>query len=134
MVEQRRWRPGSLEHIDKELDLGMRVIFDALATLENKGLSSPTSGFQIVTGTTTVTGSVLGIVTGLSSVARVIASIESGDAVNEWVTARQTPDTDGSIDLFVWKPTASGDNTPIASTTAREIPWVSFGEQDADST
>lgn len=128
MVEQRRWRIGSMEHIDKDLDLGLRVIFDTLANLGDKGLSSPTSGFQVVTGTTTVTGSVLGIVTGLSSVARVIASIESGDAINEWVTARETPDTDGSIDLFSWKPTASGDNTPIPSTTPREIAWIAFGE------
>ncbi len=128
MVEQRRWRPGSLEHVDKELDLGMRVIFPALAELEDKGLSSPTSGFQVVTATATVTGSVLGIVTGLPSVARVIASIEGGDAVNEWVTARETPDTDGSVDLFVWAPTSSTDNTPIPSTTAREIAWMAFGE------
>lgn len=132
MVEQRRWRPGSFE--DKNLDISMRVIFDALTELEDKGLSSPTSGFQVVSGTTTVTGSVLGIVTGLSSVARVIASIEGGDAVNEWVTARQTPDTDGSVDLFVWKPTGVADTTPIASTTAREIAWIAFGEQDADNT
>lgn len=126
MVEQRRWRPGSFE--DKNLDIAMRVLFDSTTELEDKGLSSPTSGFQVVTATATVTGSVLGIVTGLPSVARVIASIESGDAVNEWVTARETPDTDGSIDLFVWAPTASGDNTPIASTTAREIAWIAFGE------
>lgn len=132
MVEQRRWRPGSFG--DKNLDIAMRVIFDSLTELEDKGLSNPDSGFQVVTGTTTVTGSVTGIVTGLAIVDRVIASIEGGDAVNEWVTARPTPDTEGSLDLFAWKPTAVADTTPIASTTAREIAWIAFGPTPENNT
>jgi hypothetical protein len=74
-------------------------------------------------GQTVVTGSQLSIPTGLLTVTAVTATIDNGaTAHNFWVSAviSQQP---GCIDIYVWKPTAAGNTTPIACTSAVTVRW-----------
>lgn len=110
-------------HIDKWLPR----IYDAHSTLDETAIKGPLvrgGGFAVNTGAETVTGSKTGIASGLSSVSRVIASIDNGAvATNLTVTARVTPTDASKIDLYVWKPTAAGDTTPIAATSPVSVHW-----------
>jgi len=77
-----------------------------------------------MTGQTTVTGSQIGIVTGLTIVGTVTASISNGNtATNLWPTASVNAADRSKIDLYVWQPTAAGNNTPIAGTTPILLHW-----------
>jgi len=81
-----------------------------------------------MSGTETVTGSKTGILTGLTLVERVVSSIDNGaTATNLTVTSRVNPLLKSAVDIFVWKPTSSGDNTPIAATTAVTVHWWATG-------
>lgn len=124
MVVDRRWRPGSFD--DKEVDFAFRTAFDGLARNEADALQNPSGqNMRATWGSATVTGSLTGIATDLATVAQVIASIDSSAAINEIVTVALGDE--GQISLFVWKPTAAGDTTPIASTTARTVRWFAAG-------
>jgi len=109
-----------------ESDRGFTRIYQAHNQLQNTAILGPTSGagFKVMSGHETVTGSDTGLATGLATVAQVIASIDNGaTATNFWVTARVNPVNHSLIDLFVWQPTAAGNNTPVACTTAVVVRW-----------
>jgi len=117
-----------------EADRGFSRIYQAHNQLQAQVIKTPIVkgqylGFTGYHGTTTVTGSKLSVATGLATVTRVVAMINSdGQPLNEIVTARPAKvGSDGSIDLFVFKPTAAGNTTPIASTTARVVEWWVMG-------
>jgi hypothetical protein len=117
-----------------EADRGFSRIYQAHTQLQSQAIVTPVVngaylGFTGYHGSTTVTGSKLGVATGLTTVTRVVAMINSdGLPLNELVTARPAKaGPDGAIDLFVWKPTAAGDTTPIASTTAQNVEWWVMG-------
>lgn len=101
------------QHLDRAIQLAYQQIY-ALAT------DSP------VDGSTTVTGSSLAIMTGLSAVTNVVACIDSSTATNVIVTASLSSKA-GCIDLRCWKPTAAGDTTPIAATSAVTVRWFARG-------
>lgn len=125
------YRPPSFirlpdEQLKNELDKAIPRIYDAHASLASTAIVASTAGagFAVLSGNTTVTGSKLAITTGLASATQVIASLDNGaTATNLWVTARITPANHAQIDLFVWQPTSSGNNTPIACTTALSVHW-----------
>lgn len=78
-------------------------------------------------GSVTVTGKSLAIPTGLKTVKTCSGSVDNGStAHNFWVTVTpsQTP---GAIDVYVWQPTSSGNNTPIAGTTPVAVNWTARG-------
>ncbi len=125
-----RWRPASfMELADKdkdgflrELDLAMRLAYDSIYSAQDVSVENTSGGFQVQLGHTDVLGSKVGVATGLATVVEVVASIRINTAINEWVVA-QPSQTIGAIDIFVWRPTAAGDTTPIASITTRTIAW-----------
>lgn len=150
----KRWRPQSfydlakskgMDEVLKQLDTAMRISFDAHYTLENQlGVTTPpitgtavtqdylgikpvSANQKLAFGHSTVTGSLASVVTGLATVVEVVAVIDNGAAaLNEWLSVR--PSTlPGDIDIFVWKPNAANDTTPIASTTARTVRWMAKG-------
>lgn len=130
-MAERSWRPGSFVNVPpeqqgKEIDLAFRVAFDSLAQNESKGLQNPSGqDLRVTWGSSSVTGSLTRISTGLAAVVQVVASLDSAAAINEIVTVALGDE--GEIALFVWKPTAAGDTTPIASTTARTVRWIAVG-------
>lgn len=131
-----RYRPGNYPE-DSQLAVDMKTIYDQVYSLNEQallgvGMDTPPA---LASGVTTVTGSQNGIATGLATVTNVIAVVDSdGAPCNEIVTPRPNPNQAGRIDLFVWKPTAAGDTTPIASTTARKIRWFAVGERVPSAT
>jgi|SRR5580765_3474173 len=124
---QTRWRPESMlnfhqqlqrspEQASRALDFNIQQAYKNDSQLENM-----ISCTQF--GNTVVTGKTLSIPTGLLTVTQVTAVIDNGaTAHNLWpsATISQQP---GCIDIYVWKPTAAGDNTPIAATTAVTVRW-----------
>lgn len=127
-----RWRPASFLNFHKQLvinpEAASRELDQTLQLADQKaqGIERQISAFKF--GSQSVTGSLKGVVTGLKSVAQVVVSIDNGStALNEWATATLSA-TSGAIDIYVWKPTAAGDTTPIASTTARTVRWFAQGE------
>jgi hypothetical protein len=79
------------------------------------------------TGVSTITGSAIGVPTGLLTVKSVTAAIDNGStAHNFWVSCTPSK-VPGAVDLFVWQPTAAGNNTPVAGTTAVPVRWIATG-------
>ena len=122
------------QDLRNESDRGFTRIYQAHNQLQAQVITAPIVngqflGFTGYHGSTTVTGSKLAIPTGLSNVIRVVAMINSdGAPLNELVTARPAKaGPAGAIDIFIWKPTAAGNTTPIASTTARVVEWWVMG-------
>ena len=127
------WRPGPLRNasdqkLRDEADEGFKHIYTLHYGLADSAvIGAGNTGYKQQLGSTTVTGS-KSVPTQMTTVTNVHAMINSkGAPLNEWVTAQPSKSIQGGIDITVWKPTASGDNTPIASTTPWEIQWVVQG-------
>lgn len=144
-----RWRPSPFgastwprNQVEKEaalqalldqmpkLDQSVRALFDQLYGLVDGCLLPPednTDKLRVAAGSQAVTGSQKQIVSGLTSVLYLVASLQSAAALNEWVTCEVLTVPAGNFNLYVWKPTAAGDTTPIASTTGRVVHWFAWG-------
>lgn len=129
----KRYRPAVYK--DPQLDLDLKTIFDQVYSLDDSALQAvdnvkDDSDQALASGVSKITGSQNGIATGLSTVTNVTVSLDSGGTpLNEWVTGNPNSRQAGKIDIQVWKPTASNDTTPIASTTARTVRWFAFGKR-----
>ena len=124
----KRYRPSS--YPDPQLNLDMKTAYDQLSSLSDSAVFALESNQALASGSTTVTGTQNRIDTGLGSVANVTVSLDTGGSpVNEWPTATPTPNANGLINIAVYKPTAAGNNTPIASTTPRLVRWFAFGSR-----
>lgn len=83
-------------------------------------------------GVASITGSG-DVVTGLKTVVAVIATMASDASLTNGTTVTATigdqagTPAAGSVTLKVWKPTASGDCTPVASAAAVNVNWVALG-------
>lgn len=126
-TQTKRFRPKAFS--DPELDIAFKVAYDQLYTLNDSAvLSVGVNNSGLASGVAKVTGSQNGIATGLATVTNVVVSLDSGGSpLNEWVNGNPTTRQAGKIDIQVWKPTAAGNNTPIASTTERTVRWLAFG-------
>ncbi len=133
------FRPPTFEHLPQEklsveLDKHLPRLFDAHAVLNGTAIKSPVFGgtFATNSGIATVTGSKLGIATGMSKVNHVVASLVAGRGLplNLCVSAGVSVATVGAIDIYVFQPTSSGDNTPIPCTIPRGIHWYATGEAE----
>ena len=123
-------RPEDPKHVKQVTDKNMQRIYTAHQTLDGTAIKAGTrgAGFAANSGSESVTGSKLGIASGLTLVEHVVVSIDNGaTATNFWVTARVTPTNFATFDIFVWKPTAAGNNTPIAATTPVVVKWWCTG-------
>lgn len=84
------------------------------------------SGVATVTGTATVaTG--LTTVTSIQATMQADASLTNGIAVTATIGDQAGTPAAGSVILKVWKPTASGDVTPVASAAAVAVNWFAVG-------
>lgn len=124
---------GFESRLNTQLDRDIPLIFSSHATLQATAIQAPLNGngFAVNFGASTVTGSLTAIVSGLTKVEHVVASIDNGaTATNYTVTARVHPSDLSKIDLYVWMPTASGDTTPIAATGPVVVRWWVSGEAE----
>ncbi len=135
----RRWRPPVVTDFPdwaderkrksfiQQLDRNFQIAFDNTSTIESNYIGkTPTLEGKLVNwGTVAITGYGT-VATGLTSIESILATIESDAALNEWVTVKVGTKA-GDVVLYCWKPTATGDNTPIASTTGRTVHWQATG-------
>lgn len=116
--------------VGADLDRDLKMIFTSHGTLNGTAVKAPTFGgtFAVQSGSLSVTGSKTGIPTGLSTVQQAVASIDNGaTAHNFWVSCNPSTATTGAIDVYVWMPTNSTTNTPIAATSAVTVRWWATG-------
>lgn len=92
------------------------------------------SGKTFAAGQTTLTSAATTVVTGLSSVDEVVASLESDpvltcDRVSATIGNQSGAPAAGSVILKAWMPTATGDATPIAATgfASKKVNWIAVG-------
>jgi hypothetical protein len=82
------------------------------------------SGYKVARGVASITGT--GTVThGLASVVAVVVSLKDDPALT--ATLASATWTGTTVTVKVWKPTASGDCTPIAATAAKNVNWLVIG-------
>ena len=87
---------------------------------------------RIRSGVATVTGT-LTVVTGLATVTSVQATMQADASLTNGISTTATigdqagTPAAGSVILKVWKPTGSGDVTPIASAAAVAVNWIAIG-------
>ncbi|MNF87108.1 hypothetical protein D3C84_695660 [compost metagenome] len=91
------------------------------------------AGYKIARGTVTPTSASHTVATGLTTVVAAVASLRGAPTLTHlWVGAdvgnqSGTPAA-GSILIKSWKPTASGDVTPVAATTPwGAVDWIAIG-------
>lgn len=84
------------------------------------------AGYKVAMGETSVTGSAT-VATGLATVVASACSLAEDATLDAlWATSALSG-TAGSILMKVWKPTATGDVTPIAATVAKKVDWIAIG-------
>lgn len=126
------WFPRNMTDFHKRLQgkeaaQASQDLDEALQTTMRSVLTVQQNLNGIQAGSTIVTGSKIGIATGLSNVAHVVATIDAAAvALNNWVSASISA-TSGAIDIRIWMPTGVADTTPIASTTTWTVRWIAFG-------
>jgi len=94
---------------------------------------SVTSGIKIARGQHTTVAASTDVETGLSTVVAVVASFEGDPALTELFVSAEIGDQAGTpaagyVTINTWKPTATGDVTPIASTVwGLKVNWIAIG-------
>lgn len=88
---------------------------------------------KVVFGTASVTGSSLDVVSGLSAIDSVVASIAAGDpayepTLNEMAVRVQKSGTAGKFHIYVSKLDGSSAGRWVAGTTVRNIHWIAIGD------
>lgn len=78
-------------------------------------------------GAATVTGSAVGIPTGLSSVRSASGSVDSGAAPHNFTVSVTPSQTPGAVDIHVFQPTSKTDNTAVAGTAPVTVRWIAVG-------
>lgn len=101
------------------------------------GTSSPVSsaqpGIRIATGQATTATASDTVATGLTTVLGVVATLNDVPAIGVTLVTADVGNQSGapaagSFLLKTWKPTATGDGTPIAATTfSKKVNWVAWG-------
>jgi hypothetical protein len=100
----------------------------ASAATLNASVATPVAGvaagYKLARGVGAVTGTLV-VASGLATIAAVVATLKSDPAMTGNTVSADW--TGANITLKVWKPTATGDVTPIASTVATNVSWVAVG-------
>jgi hypothetical protein len=114
--------------LDIQLNRLCQFVADNLATVSAQQTAEfGTAGAKVRSGAETFTGSVTDVVTGLSTVTKIVASVvdtnptTAGDALVVTVGLNATA---GEIDLYAWKNTAG---TIAAATNACTVHWIAWG-------
>ena len=96
-------------------------------------VSAPIGGLRVVQGQLATGTAADTVATGLTTVLRVVASLESDPVLTaEWVTAQVGNQTGapaaGSIVIKTWEATSNANPTPIAATTfGKLVNWIAIG-------
>lgn len=104
----------------------------AAASTAALAIAGTAAGKKIAAGVASVTGTGT-VVTGLATVTAVFATVQSDFSLTNGIGCSATVGDQagtpaaGSVILKVWKPTGSGDVTPIASAAAVSVNWLAFG-------
>jgi hypothetical protein len=141
----KRLRKGDLIHVTASLGgtpehttlvvtsaTGAATVTTSLEGTDALGVVGVAAGYKLARGVATITGSGT-VVTGLATVVAIIAtlgadaSLTNGIAVTASIGDQAGTPAAGSAIVKVWKPTASGDVTPIASAAAVAVNWVAIG-------
>lgn len=107
------------------------LVASAAMLVEDKVVVGLASGRKIAAGVASITGSG-DVVTGLATVIGAVVSIQdnittAADRPQVTVGDQAGTPAAGSITIKVWKPTSSGNNTPIAAAGAVSVAWVAYG-------
>ena len=116
-----RWRPKPFT--DPELDLATKTIFDNVYGLEATSTQAVTAlqGSKTSSGAITVTGSMKGVASGLSTLSNVVVSIDSGSTpTNMIVTATPSTITAGTFDIYCWVSSAPASSPAL-------VRWLAWG-------
>jgi len=128
---QTRWRPQPFTdfHLQMKtnpvgasaaMDFAIRQAYQNTTVLETMIASRQS-------GAATITGSKVGIPTGLTTVRQVQGSIDNGSTAHNFYCSVVLSKLPGCIDIYVWQPTAVNNVTPIACTSAVVVRWVADG-------
>jgi hypothetical protein len=94
------------------------------AIQRNLPVQGVAAGYKAARGVAAVTGS-LAVTTGLTSIVAATATLNEDAALTGTVVSATF--SAGTLTIKVWKPTASGDCTPIAATAAKSVCWTAVG-------
>jgi len=99
---------------------------------DSKVVKSTTNNRTVISGTTTIAGEAIDVVSGLSSIDEVVASLASGypayePTLNEMAVRVQKSGTAGKFHVFVSKLDGSSAGRWVAGTTARDVYWIAIG-------
>jgi hypothetical protein len=119
---QQRWRPRPFS--DPELDLSTKTLYDNVYGLEATSTQAVKAlqGSKTSSGAITVTGSVKGVATGLSTLSNVVVSIDNGSTpINMTATATPSTITPGTFDVYIWQASLAAATSPLL------IRWIAWG-------
>lgn len=122
------WRPAPIA--DPNIDLAVKEAYDNISGLQASAVQSVSAlqGSRMSSGALTVTGSMKGVATGLSTLSNVVAGIDTGSSpTNMTVSATPSHNQPGTFDVYVFAPTSTSNNTPILATSAAVVRWHAWG-------
>jgi hypothetical protein len=122
------WRPAPFK--DPELDLAIKSAYDNISGLQASSLQAieALQGSKMSTGAISVTGSMKGVATGLSTLSNVVAGIDTGSTPTNMTTSvTPSSQTPGTFDIYVFSPTSTSDNTPTLASGAAIVRWHAWG-------
>lgn len=120
-------------------DINRRIDFLDIISLNINGVSKTNvitgtaAGFKVARGQATTVAASDTIVTGLTTVVSAVANLEDvpvigADRAQAVVGDQAGTPAAGSILIKTFKPTATGDATPIAATTfGKKVNWIAWG-------
>lgn len=117
---------------------GGAVDFEAGGELQREGdvtytVMALADGYKIARGQHTTVAAADTVVTGLTTVVAVVATLDADPGLDPLLVTASTGNqagapAAGSIYIKTWKPTAANDVTPIAATTfGKKVNWIAIG-------
>ncbi len=116
---------GAFTQADKD---AANANFTELYSNTSAGVSGVAAGYAIARGTTALDGSnPTPITTGLTTVTGFAATLQGSAAPGVGTSVLTHTISGGTVSVYAWKVTATGDCTLIASTGTETFSWVAVG-------
>ncbi len=101
---------------------------DVTAAVAGAAVAGVASGYLLARGETALDGSnPTPVVTGLTTVLGFSCTLKGSAAPGVGTTVLTQVISSGTVNVYAWKPTATGDCTLIASTGTESFDWVAVG-------
>jgi hypothetical protein len=101
---------------------------DVTSSVSGAGVAGVASGYKLARGETALDGSnPTPVVTGLTTVVGFACTLKGSVAPGVGTTVLTQVISSGTVNVYAWKPTATGDCTLIASTGTETFDWVAVG-------